>query len=263
MTIFQKALLLTGGVAFFTSSLLAEENFILRDYLKNKNLVEVGLSLDEPISPCSTFKIPLSLIGYEEGVLIDEDKPVWNFQEGYDDFLLSWKGAITPKAWMHHSCVWYSKVLSLIIGFETLSDFLKIFDYGNCDISGGLPLPGTINPAWIKSSLMISPRQQVAFIEKMLSKNLPISSYAVEMTQSILFKEKIFGDWKLFGKTGYSGSYLDEEGILTEHAWFVGWIEKEEQFFAFSYLIKDSKIDLDQRIPRVKALIYESGLCSK
>ena len=33
-------------------------------------------------SPCSTFKIAISLMGYNEGVLIDELTPEFQFKEG-------------------------------------------------------------------------------------------------------------------------------------------------------------------------------------
>ena len=36
-------------------------------------------------APCSTFKIPLALIGFDSGILIDETHPEWPFKEGYID----------------------------------------------------------------------------------------------------------------------------------------------------------------------------------
>lgn len=63
-----------------------------------------------------------------------------------------------------------------------------------------------------------------------------------------------------FGKTGWSGSDITKDGKTLEHSWFVGWIEKDDSFYPFAYLIRDKKINLDQRIPRVKQLLVESNI---
>lgn len=86
-----------------------------------------------------------------------------------------------------------------------------------------------------------------------------ISTHATEMTKALMFKEELDHGWKLFGKTGWSGSDTARDGKTLESAWFVGWIEKGESFFPFAYLIRDRKIQLDQRIPRVKHLLSEAG----
>jgi len=69
--------------------------------------------------------------------------------------------------------------------------------------------------------------------------------------------------WKLFGKTGWSGSDIAKDGKTLEHSWFVGWIEKHDSFYPFAYLIRDKKINLDQRIPRVKQLLVESNVMTE
>ncbi|WP_410525695.1 penicillin-binding transpeptidase domain-containing protein [Rickettsia endosymbiont of Ixodes pacificus] len=38
-------------------------------------------------APCSTFKIAISLMGYDYGFLIDETHPKLPFKEGYADYL--------------------------------------------------------------------------------------------------------------------------------------------------------------------------------
>ncbi|OGN64841.1 MAG: penicillin binding protein transpeptidase domain-containing protein [Chlamydiae bacterium RIFCSPHIGHO2_12_FULL_49_9] len=210
------------------------------------------------MSPCSTFKIPLSLMGYEERVLKDETAPVWDFQAGYDDWLESWRAPQFPLSWMRYSCVWYSKVLSLKLGLEKVQSYVASIEYGNRDLSGGLAAPGPLDPAWINSSLEISPKEQVDFIQKMIRRQLPISSRAIELTKALLFKEELPEGWKLFGKTGWSGFDVTQDGKTLEHGWFVGWVEKGHLFFPFAYLIRDWKINLDQRVPRAKQLLEAS-----
>ena len=127
------------------------------------------------------------------------------------------------------------------------------------DLSVGLAPPGPTDPAWINSSLTISPKEQVHFIQKMIIGKLPISSNAIKMTRTLLFKEETPEGWRLYGKTG-GGSDIGKDGKTVEHRWFVGWIEKNHQFFPFSYLFRGEKISFDQRITRVKQLLSDSGI---
>ncbi len=242
-------------VAFGSTVLSAGETFLLIDGLTNKKITAVGSDIENRISPCSTFKIPLALMGYDAGILHDEITPSWSFQEGYDDYLEAWQAPITPKSWIQYSCVWYSKVLSIKIGIEKMQSYLAAMRYGNQDLSNQLIEPGLMNPSWINSSLLISPKEQVTFIQKMILGTLTISPNAIQTTKMLLFKEDLPQGWKLFGKTGWSGSYIGKDGKMIEHGWFVGWIEKDDRFFPFAYLIRDEKIALDQRIPRVKELL--------
>lgn len=234
--------------------LSSEETFLLINGTSNEKILELGTRINERMAPFSTFKIVLSLMGYEEGILKDENNPLWNYQEGYDDFKNEWKHPQTPKTWIKTSCFWYSKVLASLIGLDKFQHYLVAFNYGNQDASGGL------TKAWVNSSLMISPKEQVNFIQNMVLKRLPISDISIQMTKKILFIEELPKGWKLFGKTGWSGSQFKPDG-KNEIGWFVGWIEKNEDFFPFAYVIIDSKIKTHERIPRVKHLIESNLFC--
>lgn len=233
------------------------ENFLLTNSVTNEVVLEIGPDINEERTPCSTFKIVLSLMGYDAGILKDEKTPVWNFQEGYADFLEVWKEPQTPHSWMKTSCFWYSQVLASKLGLERSQSYLASFEYGNQDMSGGL------TKAWVGSSLKISPRGQVHFIQKMIQEKLPVSPNAVQMTKALLFLDALPEGWKLFGKTGWSGSMIDSDGKNVEIGWFVGWIEKGNVFFPFAYNIREGKINLAQRIPRVKQLLLESHVITK
>lgn len=218
----------------------AEESFIVmqgQDCLK-----QLGDRIEERASPCSTFKIALSLMGFDAGILVDEENPVWDYQEGYDDYLPSWKAPQSPRTWMKLSCVWYSRLLAQELGLAAMEHYLSRFNYGNQDFSGGL------TKAWIKSTLLISPKEQVLFIQKLLQGELPISLESQEKTKNILFHEILPNDWKLFGKTGSDGQQL---------GWFVGWVEKEGETMIFAYQNREPNINLAARIPRVKELLKD------
>jgi len=257
---FSRAIAFFLCIASCMHAFAAEENFLLINATTDEIITELGPNIHTQMSPCSTFKIPLSLMGYDASVLKDETNPIWEFQEGYDDWLASWRAPQSPLSWMKYSCVWYSKVLSLKLGLEKIQTYLTAFAYGNQDASEGLADPGPLDPFWINSSLKISAREQVDFIQKMIRSQLPVSSTAIQMTKTLLFKEELAEGWKLFGKTGWSGSDITKDGKTLEHSWFVGWIEKEHSFYPFAYLIRDNKINLEQRVPRVKQLLIQSHI---
>jgi beta-lactamase class D len=237
----------------------AEENFLLIDGNTGEIVVEFGPHNDEQVTPACSFNIALSLMGYDAGILKDEYIPKWDFQEGYDDFSESWKASQTPQTWMTRSCVWYSKILSLQLGLETIQRYLKLLEYGNQDMSGGLAKPGPKNAAWISSSLAISPREQVYFIQKMIHEKLSVSKIAIQMTKILIFKDDLPRGWKLYGKTGL-GSIFTQDGSILKVRWFVGWIEKNHTFFPFAYQMREKISDVSQTVPRVKELLIESNV---
>lgn len=241
-------------LGFSCLSMQAEENFILLNGATKDVIKEFGSSVDERVTPACSFNIALSLMGYDTGVLQDEQAPKWDFQEGYEDYADSWVQSQTPQTWMTYSCVWYSKNIALQLGLEATQRYLSLFSYGNQDF-----IAGATRPAWISSSLKISPREQVDFIQKMIEGKLPISSHALQMTKNLLFKEEVSSGWKLFGKTGL-GSTLDEKGNNIKVRWFVGWLESNDNFFPFAYLLQEPKVDTLQTVPRVIQLLEESNL---
>jgi beta-lactamase class D len=230
---------------FIHSLCFTEENFCLMNAVTGELIYEMGPNTKKPTTPCSTFKIALSLIGYSEEILKDEEMPVWFFQEGYLDFLESWKTSQTPMSWMRNSCVWYSQVLAQKLGIAKMQHYLAIFEYGNQDLSGGL------QSAWLSSSLKISPLEQVEFLSKMVREELSISQLSIKKTKSLLFYEELSDGWKLYGKTGMGTIENLEIG------WFVGWVQKESAFLPFAYNICEPKVEPSLRVLRTKELVGE------
>ena len=209
-----------------------EENFVLVNGRTNKIMVELGAHTNERITPCSTFKIPLSLIGYDTKILENKNNPIWDFKEGYDDYLDSWKTSQTPESWMKNSCVWYSRILTQQLGLKRLQDYLSFLRYGNQDLSGGL------TTAWLSSSLKISPHEQVIFLQNMIQEKLSISKKAIQITKSLLFIDELMDGWQLFGKTGM-GSIKNVDGNNLEIGWFIGWLQKNNTFYVFAYNVRN------------------------
>lgn len=188
--------------------------------------------------PCSTFKIPIALMGYNEGILIDENQPEWQFEEGFVDWLDVWKEPQTPSSWMRDSCVWYSQSITKELGEEKFEYYVSQFDYGNRDVSGNLGKDDGLTHSWLCSSLQISVTEQVQFLQKLLENALPVSGYAHEKTREIMFVEDFEGG-KLFGKTG--GGYTEDKQMRI--GWFVGWVERDGKQIIFAQYIEEPYTD--------------------
>lgn len=229
-------IILTFILIFSTSIALADNNCFI--YKKNDQVVKNG-ECDKRSPPQSTFKIAISLMGYDNKILIDETHPEVPFVKGYPDNLESWKHPQTPQSWLKNSCVWYSQYITKKLGMKTFKAYLKKFDYGNQDASGSKGKDG-LTYSWITSSLKISPREQILFLDKLLNSKFPITKEAHTLTRNILYLEDLPNGWKLFGKTG-AGDLLKSDGTndkTRERGWFVGWIENKTEKIIFAQYVE-------------------------
>ncbi len=210
-------------------------------------------------SPCSTFKIAISLMSYNEGLLVDEAHPELPFKEGYVTWLDKWKQPHNPTTWMNHSCVWYSQVLTNKLGLRKFKEYVRKLAYGNQDVAGDRGKNNGLTHAWLSSSLEISPQEQVEFLQKLLANKLPVSAHAHAATRNILFLENLPGGWKLYGKTGngFQLSHDRKQKLALQLGWFVGWVQKGERTIIFaSYQEDDSPQDTYASV-RAKAVTKE------
>lgn len=193
-------------------------------------------------APESTFKIPLSLMGFDSGILIDENNPSWPYNEKYKANINIHIADHTPRTWMRDSCVWYSQVLTNLLGIEKFTAYIENFNYGNRDLSGDKGQNNGLTHAWLSSSLQISPEEQTAFIQSVVEQTLPISQNSYDKTKKIMFIQELPGGWKLYGKTG-NGRQLDQEGNEThlQHGWFIGYIEKNQRSIVFASHLVDQE----------------------
>lgn len=63
-------------------------------------------------SPQSTFKIALSLIGFDSGILGSEESPTWPLPKEINPNINVCKVDHNPRTWLRDSCVWYSNILT-------------------------------------------------------------------------------------------------------------------------------------------------------
>lgn len=185
-------------------------------------------------APQSTFKIPLSLMGFDSGILENETSPAFPFKAENSPGINVCKGDHNPKTWMRDSCVWFSQVLTAKLGKEKFDSYVKAFNYGNKDVSGDRGKNNGLTNSWLNSSIRITPDEQTQFLQRMIDNKLGVSAKAFEMTKNILFIQELPGGWNLYGKTG-NGRYQGE----LQQGWFVGWIEKNNRKLTFAHHIAD------------------------
>ena len=74
-----------------------------------------GVHFDMP--PCSTFKVPLSLMAFDQGILQDENTTYrW---DGVDRGIPQVNRDTSAADWIKNSVVWYSQRLTPQLGPET------------------------------------------------------------------------------------------------------------------------------------------------
>lgn len=172
-------------------------------------------------SPWSTFKILNSLIALETRVA-----------DGAE-FKIRWDGTQYPiKDWNHDqtlrsafsaSCVWYYRALAQRIDNAAMRDYVQKVGYGNSDISGGL------TQFWLGSTLKISPDEQVNFLYRLHTHQLPFSLKTVNTVLDIMTLSKK-GGVVYRGKTGTASR--------NAAGWFVGSAVKgSNQYYFATHLI--------------------------
>lgn len=201
---------------------------VIADANTAQTLMEQG-DCSGRVTPASTFKIAISLMGFDSGFLKNEHVPVLPYRDGYVDWAGAlWRQPTDPARWIKYSVVWFSEQVTQSLGQERFQRYTSAFHYGNADVSGGPGRPNGMMGAWIDSSLRISPLEQVAFLEKVVNRQLPVSAHAFDMTDRITEVTTLPGGWNIHGKTG-TGSPGDPSTVAGtfdkahSYGWFVGW----------------------------------------
>ncbi len=179
-------------------------------------------------------------MGFESGILKSPTEPQIDFNDEIKNRMGSLYDPVkypvqrfsnrphTPESWMKYSVIWYSQEITEKLGMEKFANYVNKINYGNKDVSGTPGKNDGLLQSWIFSSLEISPKEQIEFIEKLSNKKLPFSKAAQENTIKILNLENIWDDWDLYGKTGGG----------MKAGWFVGWIEKDNRRIVFTQYVE-------------------------
>jgi|GEM_PF-2181555 len=168
----------------------------------------------EPFVPASTFKIPHALIALELGVLTGPDHTLERGGEGLSQGAVGPSETQTLAMAISHSTVWYFQEVARRIGPERMAAWLSGLDYGNRQAG---PDPERF---WLDGDLRISADQQVDFLRRLWTGELPVAGEAVELVKGMLVLDDLPGR-KVWGKTGTTAA--GPEGPII---WLVGTWEK-------------------------------------
>ncbi|MDO8978462.1 MAG: penicillin-binding transpeptidase domain-containing protein [Afipia sp.] len=216
-----------GTVGTFAACKVDGNAFILSDDTRSR----------KAILPASTFKIPNSIIALETGVVSDPDKDIFKW-DGKTYPVEGWNKDHTLRTAMAASAVPVYQEIARRVGAERMQKYVDAFDYGNRNIGGG------IERFWLTGDLRISPMQQVAFVDRLRRRELPVSKRAQDLTVDILPVTKV-GDSVIRAKTGLIG--VDDKtavgGVKASVGWLVGWAEKgsAQTVFALNLDIREPK----------------------
>lgn len=212
---------------------------LLVDHATGETLIREG-DCDHRVTPMSTFKVPLALMGFDAGILKGPHEPVWQYRKEFDGPKRAQK-PVDPTIWETESILWYSQELTRKLGMPAFRDYVTAFGYGNADVSGHAGAD-PLTHSWLGSSLVISADEQAAFIGRFLSGRVPVSSKARTLALSVM-PPYASGGWKIHGKTG-SGWIRGKKGRFDRSksvGWFVGWAEKDGRTVIFARLRVDDK----------------------
>ncbi len=158
-------------------------------------------------------------------------------------FLEVWNKDQTAESWMRESVVWVSQQITPQIGEQKIVSYLKSFDYGNKDFSGGLKTawltPAPISTDVKENSLKLSGYEQVEFLAKFWSGELKVSKHATDMTKKILVYETNPPHRTLAGKTG--SGFIDSAQTIR-----LGWYVAHLSVGAKEYIVVTNFTDVKE-----------------
>lgn len=197
---------------------------------------QTGETCNERFVASSTFKVPLAVMAFDSKVLKDEKQTLkWDGQKRWLD---AWNKDHNAKTWMENSVVWFSQELTPKMGAKKFQKYVNDFNYGNKDTSGGLTTAWLNGPSSGKPALTISPLEQIEFMNKLWTDNLPVSSRAMKLTREIMYLETSPKGYKLSGKTG---SNFQDEAKKFQIGWFIAHISNGTDEYVAVTNISDVK----------------------
>jgi beta-lactamase class D len=203
----------------------------------------------ERFVPASTSKIPHTLIALETGYAKSpEEFFAW---DGVERAFDAWNRDHSLATAYAASAIWVYQRIAHDLGSGTMGRWLERFDYGNHDVGGTADLTSY----WLDGPLMISAREQVAFLTKLATNDLPLKPQTLADGRRIMRADGGDG-WTLYAKTGWG-----QRPGAADVGWYVGWVEREPGsawVFALNLDMPDEAARA-KRIPLTRAVLADLG----
>ncbi len=202
---------------------------------------------DSGYLPASTFKIPNTLIFLETGIVKDINHQLkW---DGKNRGIKSWNKDHTLETAFRNSAVWYYEEITKQLGLGKEKEFLEKLNYGNQKVNGNFPF-------WLKGDLRISANQQVDFLKKLYTNDLPFNEEYLSTVKDLMILEQD-STYTLRGKTGWARPENREVG------WLVGYLETDEDVFVYAVNVRaerGNKMFRKARLEIAREIFRELGI---
>lgn len=166
------------------------------------------------VMPASTFKIMLSLVALELGVVQDDKFVIpWNGQASGKP---EWDKDLTLREAFAVSSEPYFKEVARKIGAVRLQHYLDTVRYGNQKMGD------SVATCWTDNTLQISADEQVGLMKKLYFNQLPFTDRSQRIVRSLMLRGTE-GNRKMYYKTGWGTT------ATTNVLWVVGFAEYEQK----------------------------------
>jgi beta-lactamase class D len=215
--------------------------FMLYDNSSKKMVAEYNPAqrCAERIPANSTFKFPLALMAFDDGIMKKDSVYKWDGKP-YD--LPGWSQDQTPASWEKYSVVWVSQKIAPELGLAKIKKYLAQFNYGNQDFTGDPGKNNGLSNAWLSSSLKISAKEQMSLLQRFANGTLPISHEAMVETKKIIYAGKLDQGADYYGKTGSGWKNRNDNGQNNgkmRDGWYIGMVENVGKEYLFVSNITD------------------------
>lgn len=193
---------------------------------------------DSAYAPGATFEIPLSLIGFQTGVISADTArlsadSVTGQQTAVANFANAFKSGSLP----------YFQQVAQQVGPEKMQMWLDSLHYGNATM-GGKP-----DSFWLNNTLKLTADEQLGFVKQLYFNQLPFyKTYQLVVKKHMLVEDK--PAYKLYYKTGMVASGNKNLGQVA------GWIEENGHPFLFVLNYETARGD-NPAIPDGPALLKD------
>ncbi len=201
--------------------------------------------IDSGFAPASTFKIPNSLFALEAGVINVDDTLRW---DGVQRAIPRWNADQNMRSAFTYSTVWFYQEMARRIGPGPMRHFLDTLGYGNGSMEGG------IDRFWLEGGMRVTPREQIAFLDRLVLNNVPFTKKVIDLVKEIMIVERT-DRHVLRAKTGRGGEGSPDTG------WYVGYVETGGRTYIFALNIDVWKAeDAPARIEITRKILSAEGI---
>jgi beta-lactamase class D len=133
----------------------------------NRPTVSGAAECDRPTAPASTFKIPHALLALQLGVIAPATVVDWDGSAGGPDV---WRKAHTVVSAIRWSVLPFFQHTARLIGAARMREGLRSLGYAADSFDGD------VATFWLNGDLVVTPREQFAFLERLVAGHLPIDA---------------------------------------------------------------------------------------